>query len=88
MQVDNYGVLLGKHGLSDQGVYTVVWKNWPTDMFGEYELKTEASSRTQIAPVLPQVHNMVVPDPFVYNAEYYSEAWPKMEFDSEPLSED
>jgi hypothetical protein len=32
--VNDFGVLLGRHGSNKHGVYTVVWKNWSMDMFG------------------------------------------------------
>jgi hypothetical protein len=41
-EVADYGVVLASHGSSEQGVYTVVWKNWSTDMFGQYNLHNEA----------------------------------------------
>jgi hypothetical protein len=47
-EVEDYGVLLSSHGSSEQGVYTVVWKNWSTDMFGQYDLSKEARESTTV----------------------------------------
>jgi hypothetical protein len=69
-ETSDFGVLLGLHGSQEQGVYTVVWKNWSTDMFGEYDFKPMAQSeeeRTSIPRSTPEIHQ-----PFTYNEEYYN----------------
>jgi hypothetical protein len=78
--VDDFGVLLGRHGSNEQGVYTVVWKNWSTDMFGTYDFQPDVvlnpiigkpsmvTGPTQMIPEQP-----VSPLPFVYTEEYYND---------------
>jgi hypothetical protein len=78
--VSDYGVLLSSHGSDQQGIYTVVWKNWSTDMFGEYDFNREA--RTEIASAMTDTHDEADPglinyseviQPFVYDEEYYND---------------
>jgi hypothetical protein len=79
--VDDLGVLLGRHGSNKQGVYTVVWKNWSMDMFGTYDFWQEVvlnpiiggpsmvTGSTQMIPEQP-----ILPWPFVYTKkEYYND---------------
>jgi hypothetical protein len=73
-KVEDYGVLLSSHGSSEQGVYTVVWKNWSTDMFGQYDLSKEARESTTVVDDTMAANDRlpVPPHPFVYNEEYYN----------------
>jgi hypothetical protein len=70
-----YGVLLSSHGSSEQGVYTVVWKNWSTDMFGQYGYSKEArESTTVVDNTIAANDDLPVPlHPFVYDEEYYNQ---------------
>jgi hypothetical protein len=72
-EVEDYGVLLSSHGSSEQRVYKVVWKNWSTDMFGQYDFRKEArESTTVVDNTIAANDNLPVPPhPFVYNEEYY-----------------
>jgi hypothetical protein len=72
-EVEDYGVLLSSHGSSEQGVYTVVWKNWSTDMFGQYNFSKEVrESTTVVDNTIAAYDNLPVPPyPFVYNEKYY-----------------
>jgi hypothetical protein len=62
-KVIDYGVLLCKHGSFKQGEYTVVWKNWSTDIFGEYNLKKEGSILTNTDAVTQPVNPVGIPTP-------------------------
>jgi hypothetical protein len=69
-ETSNFGVLLGLHGSSEQGVYTVVWKNWSTDMFGEYNFKQMPQSEEEGATISSSAQE--IHQPFMYNEEYYN----------------
>jgi hypothetical protein len=44
LMVMDYGVLLKKYGSTAQGVYTIVTKNWLTEMFGSYNFVKESKN--------------------------------------------
>jgi hypothetical protein len=73
-EVEDYRVFLSSHGSSEQEVYTVVWKNWSTDMFVQYNFKEEArESTTVVDNTIAANDNLPVPPhPFVYDEEYYN----------------
>jgi hypothetical protein len=74
-EVEDYGVLLSSHGSSEQGVYTVVWKNLSTDMFGQYDFSKEARESTTVVDNTIAANDdlPVPPHPFVYDEEYYTQ---------------
>jgi hypothetical protein len=91
--VNDFRVLLGRHGSNEQGVYTVVWKNWSTDMFGTYDFQQdvvlnpiigEPSMGTGSKQMIPE--QPVSPLPFVYAEEYYNDT--SIIFKTEEHSED
>ena len=42
--IKDYGVLLPKLGCDLQGIYTMITKNWSTEMFGEYDFEIESNN--------------------------------------------
>jgi hypothetical protein len=78
--VNDFGVLLGRHGSNKQGVYTVVWKNWSTDMFGTSDFQQEAVLNPIVVgrPSMVTGSTKMIPEqpisswPFVYTKEYYN----------------
>jgi hypothetical protein len=74
-EVEDYGIFLSSHGSSEQGVYTVVWKNWSTDMFGQYDLSKEARESTTVVDSTMATNDKlpVHLHPFVYDEEYYNQ---------------
>jgi hypothetical protein len=42
----DYAVLLPMRGTIAEGIYTVITKNWSTEMFGEYNYKEECLNYT------------------------------------------
>ena len=44
VKIEDYAVLLPRLGGSEIGIYTIVTKNWSTQMFGNYDFKKESSN--------------------------------------------
>jgi hypothetical protein len=87
-RIIDYGILLAKHGNEDPNVYTVVWKNWSTDMFGDYDYTKEACHEDQtFAKVdMMETDDYVGTTTATYNEDYYNEQ--TINFKREDLSDD
>jgi hypothetical protein len=92
-RITDYGILLAKHGNEDPNVYTVVWKNWSTDMFGDYDYTKEACREDKSFTTVGRedrednVGKTAVPYTTVpYDEDYYNQ--PPLIFKKENSSDD